>query len=63
MIGPGVIIGKGARLQRCVIMENARVKDYAWISSSIIGWNSTVGRWTRLDNSELHLPSERKKLN
>jgi mannose-1-phosphate guanylyltransferase len=47
VIGPGVVVGKGVRLQRCVIMENARVRDHAWIQSSIVGWNSNVGRWVR----------------
>ena len=51
VIGPRCKIGKGARLQRCVIMEGARVKDHAWIKSSIIGWNSNVGRWARVDNT------------
>ena len=50
VIGPGAKIGPGVRLQRCVIMANATVRDHAWIMSSIIGWNSTVGRWTRVEN-------------
>lgn len=50
VIGPGVVVGKGVRLQRCVIMENARVRDHAWIQSSIVGWNSNVGRWVRMEN-------------
>ncbi|KAL8281062.1 hypothetical protein RQP46_006420 [Phenoliferia psychrophenolica] len=50
VLGPGVVIGKGVRLQRCVVMENAKVKDHAWIHSSIVGWNSTVGRWVRMEN-------------
>jgi mannose-1-phosphate guanylyltransferase len=49
VIGPGAKIGKGARLQRCVIMSNAEVRDHAWIASSIIGWNSTVGRWVSVE--------------
>jgi mannose-1-phosphate guanylyltransferase len=49
-IGPGVIIGDGVRLQRCVILQNSKVKDHAWIKSTIVGWNSTVGRWARLEN-------------
>ncbi|SGY33227.1 BQ5605_C002g01468 [Microbotryum silenes-dioicae] len=51
VIGPGVVVGKGVRLQRCVIMENTRIKDHAWIQSSIVGWNSTIGRWARLENT------------
>lgn len=61
-IGPRCVIGKGVRLQRCAVLEGARVKDHAWVHSSIIGWNSTVGRWVRMENisvlgddGELHL--------
>jgi mannose-1-phosphate guanylyltransferase len=49
-IGPKVVIGDGVRLQRCVILENSRIKDHAWIKSTIVGWNSSVGKWARLEN-------------
>ncbi|KAI8084781.1 mannose-1-phosphate guanyltransferase [Halteromyces radiatus] len=49
VIGPNVEIGQGARLQRCVILEGATIKDYAWVHSSIVGWHSSVGRWSRLE--------------
>jgi mannose-1-phosphate guanylyltransferase len=49
-IGPKVVIGDGVRLQRCVLLENSRVKDHAWIKSTIVGWNSTIGKWARLEN-------------
>ena len=49
-IGPNVVIGDGVRLQRCVILKNSKVKDHAWIKSTIVGWNSTVGKWARLEN-------------
>ncbi|RKU49326.1 mannose-1-phosphate guanyltransferase [Coniochaeta pulveracea] len=49
-IGPNVVVGDGVRLQRCVLLENSKVKDHAWIKSTIVGWNSTVGRWARLEN-------------
>jgi len=47
VIGPNCVVGKGARLQRCVLLENSRVKDHAFLQSAIIGWNSTVGKWVR----------------
>lgn len=56
LIGPNVTIGKnvvvkeGVRLQRCVIMDNAVINENANVTSSIIGWNSKVGRWARLEN-------------
>lgn len=49
-LGPNVVVGDGVRLQRCVLLENSRVKDHAWVKSSIIGWNSSVGKWARLEN-------------
>jgi mannose-1-phosphate guanylyltransferase len=33
-----------------VILSNAEIRDHAWIASSIVGWNSTVGRWCRVEN-------------
>ncbi|WVR08652.1 mannose-1-phosphate guanyltransferase [Kwoniella sp. DSM 27419] len=50
VIGPDAKIGPGVRLQRCVIMSNAVVRDHSWIANSIVGWNSNVGRWTRVEN-------------
>lgn len=49
-IGPNVVVGDGVRLQRCVLLQNSKVKEHAWIKSAIVGWNSTVGRWARLEN-------------
>jgi mannose-1-phosphate guanylyltransferase len=49
-IGPDVVIGDGVRLQRCVLLRGSKVKDHAWIKSTIVGWDSTVGRWARLEN-------------
>ncbi|KAF2830578.1 hypothetical protein CC86DRAFT_391462 [Ophiobolus disseminans] len=49
-IGPNVVVGDGVRLQRCVILKNCRIKDHAWVKSTIVGWNSTVGKWARLEN-------------
>ncbi|KAI5287164.1 mannose-1-phosphate guanyltransferase [Ascosphaera aggregata] len=49
-IGPNVVIGDGVRLQRCVLLENSRIKEHAYIKSAIVGWNSVVGRWARLEN-------------
>eukprot|EP00249_Psilotum_nudum_P025372 c29778_g1_i1 orf=242-1327(+) len=56
LIGPDVSIGQncviesGVRLSSCTIMGGVRVKKHACISGSIIGWHSTVGQWTRVEN-------------
>ncbi|KAJ0525540.1 putative nucleotidyltransferase [Helianthus annuus] len=49
-IGPGCVIESGVRLSQCTIMRGVCIKEHACISSSIIGWHSTVGRWARIEN-------------
>ncbi|GAA5967938.1 hypothetical protein JCM11641_005813 [Rhodosporidiobolus odoratus] len=46
-VGPNCTVGKGARLQRCVLLDGSRVKDHVFVQSSIIGWSSSVGKWVR----------------
>lgn len=50
VIGPDCVIGDGVRLQRCTLLPRSKVKDHAWVKSTIVGWNSTVGKWARLEN-------------
>ncbi|KAJ2720392.1 mannose-1-phosphate guanyltransferase [Coemansia sp. Benny D115] len=62
-IGPNVIIGDGVCLQRCVLMDGTHIKDHAWVKNSIIGWHSSVGRWSRLDGvtvlgDDVHISDE-----
>jgi len=49
-VGPGCVVEAGVRLSRCTVMRGARVKQHACVSSSIIGWHSTVGKWARVEN-------------
>lgn len=43
VIGPGCVIGDGVRLQRCVLLEDSKVKDHAWVKSTIVGrWQTFV---------------------
>lgn len=54
LIGPDVSIGRncqvedGARLRNCVIMDGCKIGKSACITDSIVGWNSTVGKWARV---------------
>lgn len=50
VIGKDVVIGDGVRLQRCTLLPGSKVKDHAWVKSTIVGWNSSVGKWARLEN-------------
>ncbi|KAL0452820.1 UNVERIFIED_CONTAM: Mannose-1-phosphate guanylyltransferase 1 [Sesamum latifolium] len=49
-IGPGCVVESGVRLSRCTVMRGVRIKKHACISSSIIGWHSTIGQWARVEN-------------
>ncbi|KAH0455018.1 hypothetical protein IEQ34_016942 [Dendrobium chrysotoxum] len=49
-IGPGCVVESGVRLSSCTVMRGVHIKKHACISSSIIGWHSSVGRWARIEN-------------
>ncbi|KAF8061370.1 mannose-1-phosphate guanylyltransferase 2 [Scenedesmus sp. PABB004] len=49
-IGAGCTIGAGVRLSSCVIMRGVTIKDHSKVDKSIVGWDSTVGAWSRLEN-------------
>ncbi|KAF8822754.1 GDP-D-mannose pyrophosphorylase [Cardiosporidium cionae] len=54
-IGPNVtidkdcVIGPGCRIKDTAIMAGVHIESYSFISNSIIGWNSRVGKWVRVD--------------
>jgi mannose-1-phosphate guanylyltransferase len=50
VIGPNVTVGAGARLSRSVVMSNSEIRPHAYVKNSIIGWNSRVGKWARIEN-------------
>lgn len=55
-IGPNVILGKnvviedGVRIRRSTVLEGATIKSHSWIDSTIVGWQSKVGQWSRIEN-------------
>lgn len=49
-IGQGVVIGDGVRLSNCVILHRVQIKNYARVVDSIIGWGTSLGRWSRIEN-------------
>ena len=63
VIGPKCVIGDGVRLAKTAVFEGSQVKDHAWLNTTIIGWHSTVGRWTRLEGvtvlgDDVHISDE-----
>lgn len=52
-IGAGCVIEEGARIARSAILDEAKVRAHAFISSSIIGWHTTVGKWARIEGGSV----------
>eukprot|EP01087_Luapelamoeba_hula_P000638 TRINITY_DN1047_c3_g1_i2.p1 TRINITY_DN1047_c3_g1~~TRINITY_DN1047_c3_g1_i2.p1 ORF type:complete len:401 (+),score=88.78 TRINITY_DN1047_c3_g1_i2:123-1205(+) len=56
VIGPNVVIGKdcviedGVRLSETTVLQGSVIKSNSWVHRSIVGWQSTVGRWVRMEN-------------
>ncbi len=50
-IGAGCTIGDGVRLSNCVIMTGVSIKQHSKVDNCIIGWESRIGAWARIENS------------
>ncbi|URE16288.1 mannose-1-phosphate guanyltransferase [Musa troglodytarum] len=53
-IGPNVSIsanariGAGVRLISCIILDDVEIKENAVVMHAIVGWKSSIGRWSRV---------------
>ncbi|XP_062170216.1 uncharacterized protein LOC133875946 [Alnus glutinosa] len=53
-IGPNVSIsanariGAGVRLISCIILDDVEIKENAVVIHAIVGWKSSIGRWSRV---------------
>lgn len=50
VIGPNVTIADGVRLERCTLLSGVTVGTGAFIKDSIVGWDSRIGNWARLQD-------------
>lgn len=50
-VGPRVHIGPGARVKESIVLEDAEIKHDACVLYSIVGWNSRVGAWARVEGT------------
>jgi len=48
-IGPNCVVEDGVRIKRTTMLGGSIVRKNSWIDSSIIGWESTIGRWCRVE--------------
>ncbi|XP_073284332.1 uncharacterized protein [Primulina huaijiensis] len=59
-IGPNVSIsanariGAGVRLVSCIILDDVEIKENAVLIHAIVGWKSSIGRWSRVQASGDH---------
>lgn len=54
VIGPNCSIGDGTRIRGSTILTGTKVGSHSFIQKSIIGWESNIGSWVRIeDNSVL----------
>lgn len=50
-IGPRATIGAGVRIKESIVLEDAEIRHDACVLYSIVGWNSRVGAWARVEGT------------
>ncbi|KAJ4729143.1 putative Mannose-1-phosphate guanyltransferase [Melia azedarach] len=50
-ISANVRIGAGVRLISCIILDDVEIKENAVVINSIIGWKSSLGKWSRVQGN------------
>ncbi|KAB2075631.1 hypothetical protein ES319_A07G235800v1 [Gossypium barbadense] len=47
-ISANVRVGAGVRLIGCIILDDVEVQENAVVINSIVGWKSSIGKWSRV---------------
>ncbi|EEF44959.1 mannose-1-phosphate guanyltransferase, putative [Ricinus communis] len=47
-ISANVRVGAGVRLRSCIILDDVEIQENAVVMNSIVGWKSSLGRWSRV---------------
>ncbi|KAL8132388.1 hypothetical protein AgCh_008037 [Apium graveolens] len=47
-ISANVRVASGVRLINCIILDDVEIKDNAVVMHSIVGWKSSLGKWSRV---------------
>lgn len=50
-IGPNCVIGAGVRIKDSIVLASSSIQDNTCILNSIIGWDSRIGTWCRIEGS------------
>jgi len=58
-IGANVVIEDGARVKNSLVLDGAQLKKHCCVLNSIVGWQSVVGAWTRVEGTPTELDPDR----
>ncbi|XP_068876964.1 mannose-1-phosphate guanyltransferase alpha isoform X2 [Aphelocoma coerulescens] len=50
-IGEGVTVGAGVRVRESIVLHGASLHDHTCVLNTIVGWDSTIGRWARVEGT------------
>merc|ERR1719430_1289039 len=50
-IGKNVKIGAGVRIRVSIILGNSQIGEHTLVLYSVVGWNSSVGSWSRVEGT------------
>ncbi|ROT70433.1 Mannose-1-phosphate guanyltransferase alpha-A [Penaeus vannamei] len=50
-VGKNAVIGAGVRIRESIILGNTTIQEHSCVLYTVVGWNSTVGAWSRLEGT------------
>ncbi|CAH2305282.1 mannose-1-phosphate guanyltransferase alpha isoform X1 [Pelobates cultripes] len=50
-VGMGVVVGAGVRIRESIILHGAVLQDHSCVLNTIVGWDSSIGRWARVEGT------------
>lgn len=50
-VGAGALIGRGCRVRDAIILDKVEIKNESCILNAVVGWESKIGAWTRIEGS------------
>ncbi|KAA8493288.1 Mannose-1-phosphate guanyltransferase beta [Porphyridium purpureum] len=53
VIGPDCVVENGVCLKRVTMLPRSKVRSHSWVCDSIVGWDSVVGEWVRMESTSV----------
>jgi mannose-1-phosphate guanylyltransferase len=50
-IGPNCVVESGVRIKESIVLDGSEIRANALVVNSIIGWNSNIGAWSRIEGA------------